>query len=264
MSKKLPISVHILTYNSASTLEKALQSVQDCNEVLVIDGGSTDNTLQIAKQYHAKIIEQPSKGQTKNFSAVRNLGLQQASYDWIFSLDSDEYASEELIQAMSQALQEEPAAYYVTRKYVLENGRIVEHASTYPNKRLYFFHKNTVQHWIKPVHERPELQSNAIVKTLSGCCLAPLGTIADYKRKNLRYLQLEIEKSKNTGWMHWLQHRVWHTTRSRIILLIRLLRIWLIPRKGARMPLQQELLRFWYGWKLIVATCPIWSASRQK
>lgn len=257
MPNILPISVHILTYNSAETVEKALQSVQGCAEILVIDGGSTDGTQEIAKRYNAKVLQQPSQGATKNFAAVRNFGLQHTTQDWIFSLDSDEVATPELMTSIQETTQKEPAAYNVTRKYVLPDGRVVDYASTYPNKRLYFFHKNVVSEWMKPVHERPQLKTNTAIKDLTGYCLAPLGSTEEYKRKNLRYLQLEIERSKSTGWQHWLQHKLWHTARSRCILLLRLLWIWLIPRLGTRMPLQHELLRFWYGWKLVIGTCPL-------
>lgn len=254
---KLPVSVHILTYNSGSTLQKALQSVRDCAEILVIDGGSTDDTLAIAKQHHAQILQQQPGGPAEDFSAIRNQALHAATQPWIFALDSDESATPELMAAIAKATRQQPAAYHVHRKYVLPDGRVVDHASTYPNKRVYFFHRESVKGWIKPVHERPALQPGATVKELRGACLAPIGEVADYKQKNERYLRLEIQKSAGKGWGHWLAHRLLHTIRSRLIGLLRLLRIWLVPRRGVRLPLRHELLRFWYGWQLIVRTCPL-------
>ena len=61
MSNKLPISVHVLTFNSAETLERALLTVQNCREILIIDGGSTDGTIEVAENYGAKIIPQGSE-----------------------------------------------------------------------------------------------------------------------------------------------------------------------------------------------------------
>ena len=142
MSDLIPISVHILTYNSGETLENALMSIKDCEEILVIDGGSTDNTLDIASKYNAKVISQETTGKITDFSSVRNLALANASKDWIFALDSDEVATEEILESMKEAvIKNEIAAFYVIRKYVLNDGRVVDFASTYPNKRLYFFHK---------------------------------------------------------------------------------------------------------------------------
>jgi len=260
MSEKLSISVHILTFNSAETVEKALQSVQNCSDILVIDGGSTDDTVAIAKRYGARVIPQGSEDEQgkpiTDFSVVRNAALRETGQSWILSLDSDEYISPELIEEMRAAVSGEPTAYYIPRKYVLADGRIVEHATTYPNERLYFFHRSTVEGWVKPVHERPQLRKGAKTKHFKGASLAPIGSAEEYKERNLRYLAIEAQKSAGKGWGHWFVHRVLHTLRSRLIALVRLILIWIIPHKGTRMPPKQELLRFWYGWKLIVATRP--------
>ena len=258
---KLPISVHILTYNSAETVERTLQSVKDCAEILVVDGGSRDGTLEIAEKYDARIVKQdpdyPEGRPIQDFAFVRNNALGEAEQPWILSLDSDEYASEELMAELRSVVNSDPAAYYVPRKYVLPNGKVVEHATTYPNKRLYFFHYDVAEKWIKPVHERPELKEGTVIKNLTGASLAPIGSLQEYREKNLRYLKIEGKKSTGKGWCHWLVHRVYHTLRSRLIALIKLLWIWIIPRRGTRLPLKHELLRFWYGWKLIVETCPL-------
>ncbi|PIQ76808.1 hypothetical protein COU78_00715 [Candidatus Peregrinibacteria bacterium CG10_big_fil_rev_8_21_14_0_10_49_24] len=261
MSEKLPISAHILTFNSAATVERALKSAQNCAEIIVVDGGSTDGTFDIAKKYGATVLPQgPKDSQGKrieDFSAVRNIALLASTQPWVLALDSDEYLSQELQHELSKAASSTPAAYYVPRKYVLGDGRVVDHATTYPNERLYFFHRDAVKEWVKPVHERPQIREGIPVKRLKGASLAPLGTLEEYKEKNLRYLQIEVKKSAGKGWGNWILHRVLHTLRSRLIALVRLALIWLLPRRGVRLPLRQELLRFWYGWKLIVATCPL-------
>ncbi|MDA1209168.1 MAG: glycosyltransferase family 2 protein [bacterium] len=255
---KLPISVHILTWNSAATLKCALESVKDCEEIIVLDGGSTDTTCDIAKEYGATIIQQENTGPIHDFAAVRNQVLARANQPWILSLDSDEYLSEELQLELKQITQNpQPLAYFIPRVYVLPDGRRVDYATTYPNKRLYFFHQDAIEQWIKPVHERPALQPGTKAIDCKGPSLAPLGSVEEYRAKNLRYLKIEKEKSKGKGWIDWLINRVFHTLRSRLIGLLRLLWIWCIPRKGVRMPLKLEIARFWYGWKLIVGTCPI-------
>lgn len=262
MNEKLPISVHILTFNSAKTLERTLKSVTNCAEILLIDGGSTDGTLEIASRFGCVVVPQgTAEEQGKpviDFSIARNQGLKYAKQPWILSVDSDEYISSELQQELSDVIasQPEPAAYLLPRRYVLENGTVVMHATTYPNERLYFFHRDVVSRWIKPVHERPELKPDTPIKRLKGASLAPIGTIEEYKEKNLRYLAIEAERDRGKGWMHWFRHRLLHTIRSRLIGLVRLLWIWLLPHGGKRLPLKHELMRFWYGWKLIVSTIP--------
>ncbi|MDO8648416.1 MAG: glycosyltransferase family 2 protein [Candidatus Peregrinibacteria bacterium] len=258
---RLPISVHVLTWNSGATLEKTLNSVRECEEVLVIDGGSTDNTLEIAKRFGATIVQQRStQDQGKpltDFSVARNAGLEHATKPWILSMDSDEYASPVLLEEIHAIIEKgEPCACKIPRRYVLPDGFVVTHATTYPNERLYFFNRDAVTRWIKPVHERPELKPGTKIIRLRGASLAPLGTIEEYRRKNLQYLEIEREKSRGKGWGHWLKYRVWHTFKSRAIALVKLLWIWLLPHRGVRLPLRHELLRFWYGWKLVVTTMP--------
>jgi hypothetical protein len=87
-------------------------------------------------------------------------------------------------------------------------------------------------------------------------------SIEEFKTKNLQYIRIEALRSRECGWGHWLRHRVLHTLRSRLIALARILWIWLLPHRGKRLPLNHELLRFWYGWKLITATCPLSRAEQ--
>ncbi len=253
-----PVSLQVLTWNSEKTLRYCLASARGCAETLVIDGGSTDGTLEIARQKGVTVIPQPGGGAIKDFSAVRNIGLQAATQPWILALDSDEVLTPELRDEIyTIAGSAEPGAYLVPRQYVLPGGIRVDYASSYPNARVYFFHKSVCEKWIKPVHERPQLKPGTTVHMLKHPTLAPIGTPKDFREKNRRYLQIEAQRDAGKGYGHWLIHRVLHTLRSRLILTVRLLWIWLIPRKGIRLPLQYEMLRFWYGWRLIVITCPV-------
>ncbi|MBI2524264.1 glycosyltransferase family 2 protein [Candidatus Peregrinibacteria bacterium] len=270
MSEQWPISVHILTWNSGKTLRRTLESVRNCAEILVIDGGSSDDTLRIAKEYGAKVIPQRDREQgapLQNFAGARNRGLQHATQPWILSVDSDEYASPALMENILQTIQEGvPCACFLPRHYVLPDGREVTHATTYPNERIYFFHKDAiaVEGWEKRVHERPKLKPGMPIKHFRGYTLAPIGTPREYREKNRRYLALEQLKSSYNGWSHWLAHRVIHTLLSRGIAFLRLLWIWCLPHKNCiRLPLRHEFLRFWYGWKLIVTTCPL-SIKRER
>lgn len=258
---KLPLSVHILTFQSQESLPRALGSVSEAREILVIDGGSTDRTVQIAEAAGAHVLPQRPKEEQgtplRDFSAARNVGLKNTSEEWILALDSDEYASEELMTEIRALIAAgTKCACYVPRRYILKDGRIVTHATTYPNERIYFFHRDVIKQWIKPVHERPELVRGTQLKHLKGASLAPLGTLEEYRRKNSRYLLLEKERWKDATLGDWLVHGLLRTLRSRLIATIRLILIWIIPHKGVRLPLRQELLRYWYAGKMLVATFP--------
>ena len=258
---KLPLSVHILTFQSEETLPRALGSVSEAREILVIDGGSTDRTVQIAEAAGALVVPQRPKEKqgtpTKDFSGARNVGLKSTSEEWILALDSDEYASEELMTEIRTIIAAgTKCACYIPRRYMLKDGRKVTHATTYPNERIYFFHRDTVKQWIKPVHERVELVRGTQTKHLKGASLAPLGSLQEYRRKNARYLTLEQARWKDATFGEWFVRVFLRTLKSRIIATIRLVLIWILPHGGTRLPLSHELLRYWYAAKMLVATFP--------
>lgn len=88
VSTRKSISVIMPTFNSGSTIERALQSVKWVDEIIVVDMGSTDKTIKLAKKFGAKVfIRTPDDG---NFDKNRKYGMQLATSAWILKLDSDE------------------------------------------------------------------------------------------------------------------------------------------------------------------------------
>ncbi|MBI2636109.1 glycosyltransferase [Candidatus Peregrinibacteria bacterium] len=268
---KLPVSVHILAWNSGLTIERAISSVHECEEILVIDGGSQDATVATAERLGARVIPQRFPGaQGKplmDFAAARNAGMERATQPWILALDSDEMMSPEGMAqirtiiakpdpSVAALVEAEPAAYLVPRRYLMTDGTVVARASTYPNERLYFFRKDSAERWEKPVHERIRLKPDTIVGRLDHGSLAPLPPLSVFYSKLNQYLRIEVEEANGKGWGAWLR-RVIHALRGRAVASLRLLRIWLIPGSGRRLPLQYEMARFWYSWKLMMMTCPL-------
>lgn len=96
----MKISTVILTKNNEKTLEKAINSVEFADEIIIIDDYSSDNTLKIAKKYKTKIFKRKLNN---NFAAQRNFALSKTKNNWVLFLDSDEYLSEKLIKAINSA-----------------------------------------------------------------------------------------------------------------------------------------------------------------
>lgn len=93
ISKKvLPISAVILTHNSDRTLASVLESLCFCDEIVIVDSGSTDQTLQIAEQYTCKVFHRKLQG----FGPQKNFGVAQTTHPWVFAIDSDEIVSDRL------------------------------------------------------------------------------------------------------------------------------------------------------------------------
>ncbi len=95
MENKIPCTVVILTLNSEKVLPRCLQSVSFADEILLVDGNSTDTTHAIASQYNARIIKQKETDEPNiridNFTEVRQKGIDAAKNDWIINIDSDEW-----------------------------------------------------------------------------------------------------------------------------------------------------------------------------
>src|SRR5438874_1189231 len=90
----MKLSAVVLTKNEEKNIDRCLKSLQFCDEVVVIDDSSIDESLEKAKKYaHMKILEHQLKG---DFAAARNFGMEKASGDWVLFVDADEEVSEEL------------------------------------------------------------------------------------------------------------------------------------------------------------------------
>ena len=101
----MQLSVVIITFNEEANIARTLASVQPLvadgkGEIIVVDSGSSDRTVEIAKSYGAKVFVEEWKG----FAAQKNSAIDKASGDWILSLDADEEVSAELARAINLAL----------------------------------------------------------------------------------------------------------------------------------------------------------------
>src|ERR1700693_4002612 len=96
------LSVVIITFNEEGSIARTLESVKPLvnggkGEIIVVDSGSTDRTVEIAKSFGAKVYLEEWKG----YAAQKNSGIDKATGDWILSLDADEAADTELIEELT-------------------------------------------------------------------------------------------------------------------------------------------------------------------
>lgn len=141
--KHLPISVIILTYNEEVNIEACLRSVYDwAGEVFVVDSGSTDRTLEIARRYMDKIFHHPFE----NYSRQRNWAQQNLplAYEWVFHIDADERVTPELVQSLRKFFvsdaYESVDGLLVSRRTVFL-GRPILHGGHYPVYHLRVFRR---------------------------------------------------------------------------------------------------------------------------
>jgi glycosyltransferase involved in cell wall biosynthesis len=132
------ISIALITLNEEANLPRTLESVMPLvrdgqGEIIVVDSGSTDRTLEIARSHGAKIFVEEWKG----FAAQKNSAMEKASGDWVLQLDADEALEGELVQEILRQLEENGnlVGYWIPRKnYFL--GRWIKHGGFYPDPKL--------------------------------------------------------------------------------------------------------------------------------
>jgi glycosyltransferase involved in cell wall biosynthesis len=138
----MKISFAILTFNEAANLGRTLESVAWADELVVVDSGSTDDTLAIARRFNARIYVEPWKG----YGGQMNSAIDKCTSPWVFSLDADEVLTPELIQEIQNLLAGNPEyqAYTVPRLNQIF-GRWMRHGGLYPDRKLRLFRSGTAR-----------------------------------------------------------------------------------------------------------------------
>ena len=150
------ISVLLPTYNCEKTIEHSLKSIEWADEILVVDSFSNDNTIDLVKNYGAKIIQH----EYFNSAKQKNWALEYCSCDWILQIDSDEFLdvnSEYIIRdAIQNANQKIKCFRFKRKNFVL--GKWVKYGGFYPDWQYRLFRKNYAK-W-----DDREVHANLLVK----------------------------------------------------------------------------------------------------
>lgn len=135
----IPISAVVITYNEEKNIRAALDSVRWADEIVVVDSHSTDRTVDICREYGAKILQRKWPGYTEQ----KRFATAQAAHEWVFSLDADERVSPALAEEIRQwRTRRTPteSGYRIPRK-VFFLGRWIQHTSWYPDYQLRLFNR---------------------------------------------------------------------------------------------------------------------------
>jgi glycosyltransferase involved in cell wall biosynthesis len=147
------LSVAIVTFNEEDNLARTLASVSWANQIIVVDSGSSDRTIDIARSFNSTVIERPWPG----FAAQKNFAIAQCTSDWILSLDADEELSPALQEEIRRTLSSQPSvdAFYLNRRNLFL-GRWIKRGGFYPDAKLRLFRRDLPappQFEDRPVHE---------------------------------------------------------------------------------------------------------------
>jgi glycosyltransferase involved in cell wall biosynthesis len=232
------LSVVVITHNEESNIGRTLGSVQPLvadgkGEIIVVDSGSTDRTVEIAKSYGAKVFVEEWKG----YAAQKNSAIDKAEGDWILSLDADEEIEPELatdiesVTAKWSVVEEyaRPKGYRpsdVHHNFQIEHelgdahsldtdcyfdgffvkrknfflGRWIKHGGFWPDRKLRFFRRGLGRLQERAVHETVRVDGEIATEISSGAILHhSYPTLADYIDHMNRYSSLGAEMAVATG-----------------------------------------------------------------
>lgn len=252
---KIQASVAILTFNSAATLRRTLENVADFDDIVVCDGGSTDATLAIAREFGARVIAQDAAfkhpdGRIKDFSGPRNQMLDAAKHDWFLYIDSDETISSGLREDIARITSkpvgpDEPLVYKVPYS-IITDGRVIKYSSNYPGYQHRFFNKKSGARFKKPVHERIYFDRGVVVGTLTHPwqVYGTKGDLWQYVHETKGYRAMEAKSFETRSFYYYLRWGVIQNLRTALGVLLKATRNYALHGFKETAPVSDELGRF--------------------
>jgi glycosyltransferase involved in cell wall biosynthesis len=162
----MKITATIITLNEERNVARAIESLRCCDEILIVDSGSTDRTVELAEKLGVRVLEAGWLG----YAAQKNWAAEHASHEWILSLDADEALSEALEAEIWNLKKSGPAFdAYTMPRLALYLGRWIYHSGWHPDRKVRLYHRDQAK-WVGDfVHESVQargrvghLQSNIL------------------------------------------------------------------------------------------------------
>lgn len=197
----MSLSVVLATFNEEENIKRCLESVKEiADEIVVVDGTSTDKTVEIAKSFGAKIIV---KDNPPNFHINKQIAIDKSSKEWILQIDADEVVSKELAGEIKKAIKDDTVnGYWMPRKnYFL--GRFLMKGGQYPDYTVRLYKKGKGKLPQKDVHEQAVIEGK--VGYLKNALLHyPYKNFSVYVKKWMKYNrfaahQIDEESEKKGG-----------------------------------------------------------------
>ncbi|MBV6799482.1 glycosyltransferase family 2 protein [Xanthomonas euvesicatoria] len=213
------ISACIIAFNEADRLRDCLASLAFCDEIVVVDSGSTDATTTIASEYGARVLQRTFDG----YRSQKAFCVAQASHDWVLCLDADERVSDALRASIIAARDAgfATAAGYRFARLSDYFGRFLRHGNAYPDRVLRLFDRRRGG-WRgkREIHEAASVDGP--VETLAGDLIHyPYRSLMQQLAKTQRYAQMMAEhehaRGKRATWSKLVLAPAWRFWRGYLL-----------------------------------------------
>ena len=192
MRKKL--SVTIITLNEEENIKRCIDSIKEiADEIIVVDSGSKDNTLEIVKELGAETYLR----EFSNYADQKNFAAEKASGEWIYSIDADERNTRELNNEIHTAISSSDLGGYLIPRRNIIFGKEIKHTRWSPDKHIWLWKKDKGK-WKGEIHEEVEVQGE--VGELENAKIHyQYETVSDFMNMINNYTELEAEKKIKEG-----------------------------------------------------------------
>ena len=213
----MKISATIITFNEERNIARVIESLRCCDEILVLDSGSSDRTAEIATKLGARVVEASWHG----YAAQKNIAAELAAHDWILSLDADESLSEALEAEIWQIKKNGPKfdGYTVPRlaQYL---GRWILHSGWHPDRKVRLFNKHKAR-WVGEfVHESVKVEG-AVGHLKSNLLHFTCNSLSEHLRSMDSYTTLAaqeiVSRGENAGLSRLLLDPPWTFFRTFVL-----------------------------------------------
>ena len=189
------ITATIITFNEEARIAEAIASLACCDEVIVVDSGSTDRTRDIAGALGARVLQHDWQG----YSRQKDFAAQQARHEWILSVDADERLSVELAGEIAQWKKTgDAAAAWSMPRRAFYLGRWINHSGWYPDRKIRLYDRRRCRWKGDFVHEG--LAVDGHIGAFQGDLLHfPYRDWDDHRKRIDRYTELAAQAARSTG-----------------------------------------------------------------
>jgi|GEM_PF-2052090 len=259
---RIPVSSVLLVKNSAAMLPAYYASIKDIDDIIVLDGNSTDGTLDIVRQWpNARIFPQDptyldEKGYITNFSALRNQGYALAKHKWILCIDSDEEATTELMDDVRRIVKDDTRGVYYVKRHFYFQGERVKQPSWIESDHIRFFHLDWVRGCLKATHEKLDIVDGAPIYHLKSAVKLPMASPESLRPKFNRNMAIEVKMYSQISFARWFR---WIFLRNIISIIPRpfiFVGLRFKPGPGKCAPFIYDYEQIRYSWLLIWKTMP--------
>jgi glycosyltransferase involved in cell wall biosynthesis len=193
------ISAVIITKNESANIRRCLESVKWVDDIVIVDSGSSDDTLEICGEYPCRIFTRDWDG----YASQKNYAISQASGDWILSLDADEQLSPELSEEIRSILEagESADAFTIPRQNFFL-GKRMRHGGWYPDHQLRLIRRGIGEFAVVPLHEHMRFfgENTRVSKLVNPMLHYTYPTVKDFLLKSDRYTDIEVRAFIKEGW----------------------------------------------------------------